>query len=68
MVDVGRHLNRVISLDATARRVRVQPGVVRNELNLTLKTHGLLFAPETSTANRAMIGRWWVTIPAAPIP
>lgn len=56
VVDVGRHLNRVVATDAAARRVRVQPGVVRNELNLHLKPHGLFFTPETSTANRAMIG------------
>jgi FAD/FMN-containing dehydrogenase/Fe-S oxidoreductase len=56
VVDIGRHLNRIVSLDATKRRVRVQPGVVRNELNLHLKPHGLFFTPETSTANRAMIG------------
>src|SRR3954451_9477507 len=34
VVDVGRHLNRIISIDVEPRRVRVQPGVVRNELNL----------------------------------
>jgi FAD/FMN-containing dehydrogenase/Fe-S oxidoreductase len=56
VVDVGRHLNRIIAIDAARRRVRVQPGVVRNELNLALRPHGLFFAPETSTANRAMIG------------
>jgi FAD/FMN-containing dehydrogenase/Fe-S oxidoreductase len=56
VVDVGRHLDRIIALDAGARRVRVQPGVVRNELNLYLKPHGFYFTPETSTANRAMIG------------
>ncbi len=56
VVDVGRHLNQVVQIDATARRVRVQPGVVRNELNLALKPHGLFFPPETATANRAMIG------------
>ena len=56
VLDLGRHLNRIISIDASRRRVRVQPGVVRNELNLALKTHGLLFGPETSTANRAMLG------------
>jgi len=43
-------------VDAENRRVRVQPGVVRNELNHFLAPHGLLFGPETSTANRAMIG------------
>ena len=56
VVDLGRHLNRVLAIDSVARRVRVQPGVIRNELNLALKPHGLFFAPETSTANRAMIG------------
>ena len=56
VVDVGRHLNHIVATDATRRRVRVQPGVVRNELNLHLKPHGLFFTPETSTANRAMIG------------
>jgi FAD/FMN-containing dehydrogenase/Fe-S oxidoreductase len=56
VVDVGRHLNRILSIDAAARRVRVQPGVVRNELNLALKPLGLFYTPETSTANRAMIG------------
>ena len=56
VVDCGRHLHRIVSLDVAARRVVVQPGVVRNELNHFLHGHGLLFGPETSTANRAMIG------------
>ncbi len=56
VVDLGRHLNRVLSFDPATHRVRVQPGVVRNDLNLHLKPHGRLFGPETSTANRAMIG------------
>lgn len=56
VVDLGRHLNRIVAIDRTNRRVRVQPGVIRNELNLALQPHGLLFGPETSTANRAMIG------------
>ena len=34
VVDVSRHLTRILEIDATGRRVRVQPGVVRNELNL----------------------------------
>ena len=56
VVDLGRHLNRIIALDVAARRVRVQPGVVRNELNRFLAPHGLFFGPETSTAGWAMIG------------
>ncbi|MGB4770547.1 MAG: FAD-linked oxidase C-terminal domain-containing protein [Chitinophagaceae bacterium] len=56
VVDVSTHFNQILSLDAAAKKVRVQPGVVRDELNLFLKPHGLFFGPETSTANRAMIG------------
>jgi FAD/FMN-containing dehydrogenases len=55
-VDVSRHLTRILEIDPVRRRVRVQPGVVRNELNLALAPHGLFFAPETSTQNRCMIG------------
>ena len=56
VVDISRYLTRILDIDATARRVRVQPGVVRNELNLALAPHRLFFAPETSTQNRCMIG------------
>jgi FAD/FMN-containing dehydrogenase/Fe-S oxidoreductase len=56
VVDLGRKLNAIVSLDVARRRVRVQPGVVRNELNRFLAPHGLFFGPETSTANWATIG------------
>ena len=56
VVDVSRHFNAIIEIDAKRGRVRVQPGVVRNELNLALVPHGIFFAPETSTQNRCMIG------------
>ncbi|HEY0790696.1 MAG TPA: FAD-binding oxidoreductase, partial [Chthoniobacterales bacterium] len=56
VVDVSRHFNRILEIDPVRRRVRVQPGVVRNELNLALAPLGLFFAPETSTQNRCMIG------------
>jgi hypothetical protein len=56
VVDVSRHLTRILEIDPVRRRVLVQPGVVRNELNLALAPHGLFFAPETSTQNRCMIG------------
>jgi len=38
------------------RWVRVQAGVVKDQLNAALKPHGLFFAPELSTSNRATIG------------
>ena len=56
VVDLGRHMNKIVALDIERRRVRVQPGVVRNELNTFLAPHGLFFGPETSTASWAMIG------------
>jgi FAD/FMN-containing dehydrogenase/Fe-S oxidoreductase len=51
-----RAFDRIIAFDADARTVRVEPGVIRNRLNDWLAPHGLLFGPETSTADRAVIG------------
>jgi FAD/FMN-containing dehydrogenase len=56
VVDVSKHFTQILELNAQENWVRVQPGVIRDELNLFLKPHGLFFGPETSTANRAMIG------------
>ena len=56
IVDVSKHFNKILELNKEEGWVRVQPGVIRDELNLYLKPHGLFFGPETSTANRAMIG------------
>jgi FAD/FMN-containing dehydrogenase len=56
IVDVSKHFNQIIELNKEEGWVRVQPGVIRDELNLFLQPHGLFFGPETSTANRAMIG------------
>ncbi|MFK7969234.1 MAG: FAD-binding and (Fe-S)-binding domain-containing protein [Bacteroidia bacterium] len=56
VVDTSRFLNKILEVDKAKGTVRVQPGVVRDELNRHLKAHGLFFGPNTSTANRAMIG------------
>jgi FAD/FMN-containing dehydrogenase/Fe-S oxidoreductase len=56
IVDVSKKFTRIIDLNKEEGWVRVEPGVVRDELNMFLKPHGLFFGPETSTANRAMIG------------
>ena len=56
IVDVSKNFTQILELNAAEKWVRVQPGVIRDELNLFLKPHGLYFGPETSTANRAMIG------------
>ncbi|HRI19472.1 MAG TPA: FAD-binding oxidoreductase, partial [Panacibacter sp.] len=56
IVDVSKNFTQILELNTAEHWVRVQPGVIRDELNLFLKPHGLFFGPETSTANRAMIG------------
>tara|TARA_R110002012_G_scaffold53185_4_gene136826 strand:+ start:858 stop:3971 length:3114 start_codon:yes stop_codon:yes gene_type:complete len=56
VVDVSRHMNKIVEIDVENRRVRVQAGVVKDQLNAALKPYGLFFAPELSTSNRATIG------------
>lgn len=56
VVDISAGFTQILSVDRATRRVRVQPGVVRNELNHAIAGDGLFFGPETSTANRAMMG------------
>lgn len=56
VVDVSKYFTKIISLDIAKKQVTVQPGVVRDALNVYLKPHGLFFGPNTSTSNRCMIG------------
>jgi len=56
IVDTSKYLDRVLELNAAERWVRVEPGIVLDELNSQLKPHGLRFAPDISTASRATIG------------
>ena len=56
VVDISRYMNRILEINADERWVRVQPGVVRDELNIAPKPYGLFFSPETSTSNRCCIG------------
>lgn len=56
VVDVSKTFNKILEINAEESWVRVQPGVVRDELNHHIREHGLFFGPNTSTANRAMIG------------
>jgi len=56
VVDISRHMTQILETDVANRLVRVQPGVVLDEMNKSLSEHGLFFSPETSTSNRCMIG------------
>lgn len=55
-VDMSRHMKRILSIDPEQRTAVVEAGVVKDQLNAALKPHGLFFAPELSTSNRATIG------------
>jgi hypothetical protein len=56
VVDVSTHFTKVISFDEQAKTVTLEPGIVRDSLNLFLHPYGLFFGPNTSTSNRCMIG------------
>src|SRR5471032_1966432 len=56
VVDLSKHLNRIISLDVENRSCVVEPGIVLDDLNRQLKKHGLWFPVDVSTASRATIG------------
>ncbi len=56
VVDVSKYFTKIITVNAIKKTVTVQPGVVRDALNNDLKPYGLFFGPNTSTANRCMIG------------
>lgn len=55
VVDIKKW-NRILEVNKEEAWVRVQPGVVRDELNIALKSYGLYFSPETSTSNRCCVG------------
>src|SRR5688500_10981485 len=56
VVDISKYFDQVLEVNEKEKWVRVQPGVIRDDLNSFLRPYGLMFGPETSTANRAMIG------------
>ena len=56
IVDVSRFMTNIIEFNAEQKWIKVQPGVIRDDLNAFLKPYGLYFGPNTSTSNRAMIG------------
>lgn len=56
VVDISKYFTAVLEVNEKEGWARVQPGVIRDDLNAYLKSYGLMYGPETSTANRAMIG------------
>ncbi|RUO77593.1 FAD-binding and (Fe-S)-binding domain-containing protein [Idiomarina seosinensis] len=56
VVDMSRHMNRVLEVNVEQGWVRVQGGVVKDQLNDALRPHGYFFSPDLSTSNRATLG------------
>lgn len=56
VVDVSKYFTKIIHFDESSKKITLQPGIVRDELNNYLKPFGLFFGPNTSTSNRCMIG------------
>jgi len=56
VVDVSKHFTKILAFDEKNKTITVEPGIIRDELNVFLKPFGLFFGPNTSTSNRCMIG------------
>jgi FAD/FMN-containing dehydrogenase/Fe-S oxidoreductase len=56
VVDISKHMTKMLEISKEEKWVRVEPGVILDELNMILEPLGLFFGPETSTSNRCMIG------------
>jgi len=56
IVDISKNMTDILEINIAEKWVRVQPGVILDELNMHIKPHGLFFGPETSTSNRCNIG------------
>lgn len=56
VLDLTRHMNRIVSLDPGSRTAVVQPGVILDDLRGAASAHGLTFGPDPSTHNRCTLG------------
>ncbi|KKO50476.1 membrane protein [Arsukibacterium sp. MJ3] len=56
VIDLSRHMREILEINVEQRWVRVQAGVIKDQLNAFLKPYGFFFAPDLSTSSRATIG------------
>tara|TARA_R110002124_G_scaffold67546_2_gene183349 strand:+ start:66931 stop:70005 length:3075 start_codon:yes stop_codon:yes gene_type:complete len=56
VVDLSKYMNRILEINVAENWVRVEAGVIKDQLNDYLKPYGFFFSPDLSTSNRATIG------------
>lgn len=56
VVDTSKYFSAIINIDQKQQTVKLQPGIIRDDLNRKLHQYGLFFGPNTSTSNRSMLG------------
>lgn len=56
VVDLSRHMNQILEVNAEEGWVRVQAGVIKDQLNDAVRPYGFFFSPDLSTSNRATLG------------
>ena len=56
VIDFSKYMDRVLEVNQEEHWARVQPGIILDQLNKQLAPHGLMYAPDPTTANRACVG------------
>ncbi|WP_038178359.1 D-2-hydroxyglutarate dehydrogenase YdiJ [Vibrio rhizosphaerae] len=56
VVDLSRHMNNILEINPEQGWVRVQAGVIKDQLNDAVRPYGYFFSPDLSTSNRATLG------------
>lgn len=56
VLDMSKYMNRLLEVNVAERWARVEPGIILDELNHQLKSHGLMYAPDVATSSRANVG------------
>lgn len=56
VIDLSRHMREILEINVEEKWVRVQTGVIKDQLNDFLRPYGFFFAPDLSTSNRATVG------------
>ena len=56
VLDMSRHMDGLLDIDADDQRARIQPGIVQDDLDDRLAEEGLKFAPDPASSNRSTVG------------